>query len=707
MFLLLGITISWVDCLILFLHRCVCARRVRSFLPTLAYLLSLYLSSRFIADGWPVSAWPGILNLWIPNNNSMSPAVHAARRLPSLWSARPTPTARTLPSRSPTRLPNRLVRPLPPAHPAIAPGDLESPLSPPSASSTPSQSATFPNPNRTRSATLASPLRSTLEADDEQKPSSIGPQRVRSATVSSPTASTTARANLQKRKRSRVTPEQLAQLERVFATDRSPTAARRKEISEQLGMQERQTQIWFQNRRAKAKLVESKGRRPGSPGSGRDTPPDTPPELSPGYEADLQALLHETDPISIIPCTDLTIGSWHRIADRTGRHDLVAYISDNRASLTWFIHSGGHGFKMEIPISSVVNTDFTQTAQTHPGHGIATFWLSEKPIFYMEDAANGNTWQVCDDWTEGRQASHVMKHQLVGPSIQLGHAIRNFETRRQLGRPMQIPQPPMLNVPHPQTTMFTFPPNRTFTATHGRKRSYSGPPAPVQMGDVFGPDYAEESRFGTFPIPQTAGPSHHAPAHGHGHGHQNSMSDFTSIPIAQSLSQRPYSDQPRPFNSDPTHSAPQPYPNPSRPFSADPTRTFNSDPTTARFNPDPSRPYMDRRATFDVAAHGGHAHVEQRRYSEQAQTQSEGYGYGDMYGDGMFAGQMGGMAANAAMGAQGMVASNPVIPQAMGGPTPGNPAGLQPGNSPMFGMGIPMGYTGLEDVGENPPHPSM
>jgi hypothetical protein len=37
-------------------------------------------------------------------------------------------------------------------------------------------------------------------------------------------------------------------LERFFSMDRSPTAARRKEISDLLGMQERQTQIWFQNR---------------------------------------------------------------------------------------------------------------------------------------------------------------------------------------------------------------------------------------------------------------------------------------------------------------------------------------------------------------------------------------------------------------------------------------------------------------------------
>lgn len=55
--------------------------------------------------------------------------------------------------------------------------------------------------------------------------------------------STAASGGGSKRKRSRVTPEQLAYLERVFAMDRSPGAAKRKEISELLGMQERQTQV--------------------------------------------------------------------------------------------------------------------------------------------------------------------------------------------------------------------------------------------------------------------------------------------------------------------------------------------------------------------------------------------------------------------------------------------------------------------------------
>lgn len=74
--------------------------------------------------------------------------------------------------------------------------------------------------------------------------------RSRAATIANPPKSAPPGGppEREKRKRSRVTPEQLAHLERIFAVDKSPTAAKRKEISEMLGMQERQTQIWFQNR---------------------------------------------------------------------------------------------------------------------------------------------------------------------------------------------------------------------------------------------------------------------------------------------------------------------------------------------------------------------------------------------------------------------------------------------------------------------------
>ncbi|QRW04382.1 homeobox domain protein [Ceratobasidium sp. AG-Ba] len=377
----------------------------------------------------------------------------------------------------------------PPEHPPQLPTELESPLSPPSAESTPSQSATFSAvpPPRTRSATIASPLRGPLDSiSDEQKPSSIGP----SATSTAAGLPGSSRANIQKRKRSRVTPSSSLISSACLPgpeSDRCPPQGNQRAAWD-AGAPDSDL-VPEQARQGKARRVQGALRSSRLPRLWSRYPPRYAPELSPGYEADLQALLHETEPISIIPCTDLTIGSWHRIADRTGRHDLVAYISDHKASLTWFIHSGGHGFKMEIPISTVLNADFSHSSQLA-------------------------RWQVCDDWTEGRQASHI-KAQLVGSAVQLSHAIRVFEARRQnpgmlmgrgmgpgmaqMGYPnveaprpvsMQIPQPPLsvcsslkasINFPSrllpPCSPFLRTNAARAFHATHGRKRSYSGPPA--------------------------------------------------------------------------------------------------------------------------------------------------------------------------------------------------------------------------------------
>ncbi|KAH9972719.1 hypothetical protein BGW80DRAFT_1437428 [Lactifluus volemus] len=230
----------------------------------------------------------------------------------------------------------------------------------------------------------------------------------------------------EKRKRSRVTPDQLVHLERFFSMDRSPTAARRREISELLGMQERQTQIWFQNRRAKAKLLNGKGK------SRTDsTPPTTPPDLLPGYDVDLHSLIHESEPVTIIPCTDLTIGTWRRIATQVSKHDLVAYVCGSRKCLIWFIHSAGYGFKMEIPFGTIVDTEFVNAA---PGSGLASFFLARPPLFYLEDLVAPptggppvRTWKRCADWTEGMQASKVLRHDLVGSAVQLAHVIRNLQ----------------------------------------------------------------------------------------------------------------------------------------------------------------------------------------------------------------------------------------------------------------------------------------
>ncbi|KAI0788048.1 hypothetical protein C8Q74DRAFT_1216543 [Fomes fomentarius] len=229
----------------------------------------------------------------------------------------------------------------------------------------------------------------------------------------------------QRRKRSRVNPEQLAKLEQYFATDNSPTSARRREIAQELGMDERQTQIWFQNRRAKAKLqLKLKSRTVDK----LEPPPESPPELASGFDADIQALIHEDEEVTVFPCTDLTIGSWRRMA--SPQHDLIAYVCEGKRCLTWFIRSGGRSFKMEILYEHILEARF---ANVSPGVGSATFVLERPPTFYMEsyiDPTLGEDsprfWQVCGDWTEGMQGTTQLRHYLLGPAYQLSSLVNSI-----------------------------------------------------------------------------------------------------------------------------------------------------------------------------------------------------------------------------------------------------------------------------------------
>ncbi|TFK70294.1 homeobox-domain-containing protein [Pluteus cervinus] len=353
--------------------------------------------------------------------------------------------------------------------------------------SSPQSAATTASPTTPLTGRRSSCDSDSADPDDEKEPAS-GPQRSRSLS--------NAKADKEKRKRSRVTPEQLVHLERFFSADRSPTAARRREISDLLGMQERQTQIWFQNRRAKAKLQD--GKHKGRGGS-TETPPDTPPELSTGFEIDLHNLIHEDEPVTIIPCTDLSIGTWRRIATTVGKHDLVAYVCDVKRCLTWFIHSGGFGFKMEIPFESIVDTDFTNAA---PGSGLASFMLSQPPVFYLEnisspasDGSTTRTWKRCSDWTEGHQATHVLRHDLIGSAVQLAHVLRNLQTsssgseialhspsyRGAPTSPMEVPAPPMASLTNPG---YHYPEVTADT----RSRTYSGPGLSQSVSPMYSPN---------------------------------------------------------------------------------------------------------------------------------------------------------------------------------------------------------------------------
>jgi len=146
---------------------------------------------------------------------------------------------------------------------------------------------------------------------------------------------------LNKKKRQRTSPDQLAILETIFQTDKMPNQQTRVQLADQLGMSSRRVQIWFQNKRAKVKRSVSKHDGDSSSdtlnqSSGSISPPSSPsspnvplddesPVLSPTLTrtAPQIALLKQQplqlDPpvVSSLPVTNLTLPKMPSLASMT------------------------------------------------------------------------------------------------------------------------------------------------------------------------------------------------------------------------------------------------------------------------------------------------------------------------------------------------------------------------------------------------------
>jgi len=260
--------------------------------------------------------------------------------------------------------------------------------------------------------------------------------------------------------------------------------------------------------------------------------------------------------VTIIPCTDLSIGSWRRIATTSGNHDLVAYVCDVKRCLTWFIQSAGLGFKMEIPFDIIIDTEFTNAA---PGTGLASFLLSKPPRFFLEhvssprpDGSIVRQWRACPDWTEGHQASQVLRHDLIGSAVQLAHFLRNLRAgelpppldRRDLHRKrLPYPGPGLathspdpfsydgLAQPQSAPTNESFSHHPSYAAVSGR-----GTPASSSFGTPMYNDYAPEMRD----LSQN--------------GQQPPRDEYSAIRISHGLTSRPYPVIPtRTFYDEPGH----------------------------------------------------------------------------------------------------------------------------------------------------------
>ncbi|BFZ59543.1 hypothetical protein YB2330_000554 [Saitoella coloradoensis] len=284
------------------------------------------------------------------------------------------------------------------------------------------------------------------------------------------------------KKRQRATPEQLAVLEETFAVNPSPTSKIREAVAAKINMTERSVQIWFQNRRAKVKLLQKKSEDHDSDEEIDETnglPPthlfDTtqpnafgmekptlarsnslghgPNVFAAGQPAFFAAPLSPFAPVGMpqvrsvaepVSCQSLTIGTWSRIA--CNENDLVIYYSPTEARFTYYVNSGLTGFRIEFGFNAISSITVTPalTPQLIPGQQnvSATVFLRERPIFFMEVPAVGG-WRQCTDFTEQQQATSILQHTLIGPAALLVQQFTKLATTSR-GNPMVTIEPSLM-----------------------------------------------------------------------------------------------------------------------------------------------------------------------------------------------------------------------------------------------------------------------
>lgn len=258
------------------------------------------------------------------------------------------------------------------------------------------------------------------------------------------------------KKRQRATPQQLSVLRSEFIINSTPNAKTREEIGKKIDMTERSVQIWFQNKRAKAKQFtrrHSNGFHNNGQFNGNFYPhtPIISPISSPHMHAAAavaaaqkgflssanmvtfnsnvpNAMLAVESPQPtlalkpgdvMLPCSSVTIGSWRRVSSKVAvSSDLHVIFSALESTLTYTMFADYTGFRISVPMNDIKNIHYS------PAQGIANtgelyVHLLKCPSFSIQTPKSVGTWGPCDDFSEMMQASYVMLHKLVGPAFQL------------------------------------------------------------------------------------------------------------------------------------------------------------------------------------------------------------------------------------------------------------------------------------------------
>ncbi|KAK8926911.1 hypothetical protein H634G_06650 [Metarhizium anisopliae BRIP 53293] len=235
-------------------------------------------------------------------------------------------------------------------------------------------------------------------------------------------------------KRQRATQDQLSILEMEFNKNPTPTAGVRERIADEINMTERSVQIWFQNRRAKIKLLAKKSLE-----TGEDI--DSIPEsmraylamqametgkglggnylgrtglmpfghngmLLGGDQAQGKVLIHH------LTCRSLSIGKWTRVGQNT--MDLIIFYSPDKCTMTYYINNEQAGYKIEYPFSYIKNIWLENNEADPNKMGGIVIELNRAPHFFMDSSSTTSGFYQVGDFTEDLQATQCMIHQLGG-----------------------------------------------------------------------------------------------------------------------------------------------------------------------------------------------------------------------------------------------------------------------------------------------------
>ncbi|KJZ73990.1 hypothetical protein HIM_06658 [Hirsutella minnesotensis 3608] len=288
----------------------------------------------------------------------------------------------------------------------------------------PASSSNHGTPTSVTTPMKQSPTHSTSSAGGQSCSSSKRPPRKSTLTQQQ-----------KNQKRQRATQDQLTVLELEFNKNPTPTASVRDKIAEEINMTERSVQIWFQNRRAKIKLLAKKSLE-----TGEDI--DSIPESMRAYLA-MQAMesgkglggsyLGRTGLVPFghggmllggdqnaqgkvlihhLTCRSLSIGKWTRVGQNT--MDLIIFYSPDKCTMTYYINNEQAGYKIEYPFSHIKSIWLQNNEDDQNKLGGIVIELNHPPNFFMDSSPTTNGFLQVGDFTEDMQATQCMIHHLGG-----------------------------------------------------------------------------------------------------------------------------------------------------------------------------------------------------------------------------------------------------------------------------------------------------